>query len=112
MRPLSRTLQVNVEQRYATNGETALVIEELARQSAVPVQKFVVRNDALCGSTIGPFLAGETGIRTVDIGAPQLSMHSIREMCGVDDLGHLVALLKAFYDGFGALDRRLHAEER
>ncbi|KAI3773557.1 hypothetical protein L1987_48087 [Smallanthus sonchifolius] len=60
-----------------------------------------------CGSTIGPILASGTGIRTVDIGAPQLSMDSIREMCAVDDVKHSYEHLKAFYEEFTSLDAKI-----
>lgn len=71
------------------------------------MQDFVVRNDMPCGSTIGPILASGTGIRTVDIGAPQLAMHSIREMCAVDDVKHSYDHLKAFYEEFTHLDAKI-----
>jgi aspartyl aminopeptidase len=63
----------------------------------VPVQSFVVRTDMACGSTIGPITAGHLGVRTVDIGLPTFAMHSIRELAGSQDLGHLVKVLTAFY---------------
>ena len=56
-----------------------------------------MRSDMGCGSTIGPILAANLGCKTVDVGAAQLSMHSIREMCGVDDIGHSYRHFKAFF---------------
>jgi len=100
-------IKFNANQRYATTSETAFVIENLAKKHSIPIQKFAVRNDSPCGSTIGPILSGETGIRTVDIGNPQLAMHSIRETCGVDDTTYCIDLLKAFYSEFTALDKSL-----
>jgi aspartyl aminopeptidase len=72
----------NANQRYATDAVTSFLFRELGERAGLPVQEFVVRSDLGCGSTIGPILSTNTGIRTVDVGAPQLSMHSIREMTG------------------------------
>lgn len=71
------------------------------------LQDFVVRNDMPCGSTIGPILASGVGIRTVDVGAPQLSMHSIREMCAVDDAKHSYEHFKAYFNEFTKLEKKL-----
>ncbi len=66
---------------------------ELAHKRGIPTQEFSIRNDMLCGSTIGPILASGIGCRTLDVGAPQLSMHSIREMCGTKVDHALLAFL-------------------
>ncbi|XP_022770268.1 probable aspartyl aminopeptidase isoform X2 [Durio zibethinus] len=94
----------NANQRYATNAVTSFIFKEIAIKHSLPVQDFVVRNDMPCGSTIGPILASGVGIRTVDVGAPQLSMHSIREMCAVDDVKHSYEHFKAFFQEFSNLD--------
>eukprot|EP00898_Chlorokybus_atmophyticus_P004437 jgi/Chlat1/4995/Chrsp32S04971 len=100
-------IKTNANQRYATNAVTACLFRELARRHNLPTQEFVVRNDMPCGSTIGPIIASHTGIRTVDVGIPQLAMHSIREICGTDDLLHAVNHFKALFEEFTALDEQL-----
>lgn len=78
-------IKTNSNQRYTTNGETGFIVRELARQNKLPIQEFCVRNDCPCGSTIGPIISTRTGVRTVDAGMPQLSMHSCREVMGIAD---------------------------
>jgi aspartyl aminopeptidase len=70
----------------------------------VPLQRFVIRTDLACGSTIGPITAAQLGIRAVDVGNPMLSMHSCREACGATDVPKLIAVLAAFFgtDAVGA----------
>ena len=90
-------MKCNSNQRYATEGVSSAWFEMLCKKTDVPVQKFVVRSDLGCGSTIGPITAANLGIRTIDVGNPMLSMHSIREMAGAKD--HL-PLIKAFKEFF------------
>ncbi|MGB0112529.1 MAG: M18 family aminopeptidase [Ilumatobacteraceae bacterium] len=89
-------IKVNSNQRYATSASTAAAFQEACERADVPWQVFVSRNNMPCGSTIGPITATRLGIATVDVGVPQLSMHSARELCGVDDPIHLAAALHAF----------------
>jgi aspartyl aminopeptidase len=89
-------LKVNANQRYATDAPGAAAWRRACRDAGVPTQLFVARNTIPCGSTVGPILATRLGIRTVDVGIPVLSMHSARELCGVEDPGHLAAAATAF----------------
>lgn len=97
-------------QRYATSGPTAFFVRELARREGVPLQSYIVRNDMPCGSTIGPILSANTGVRAVDVGMPQLSMHSIRETMGAADLTYASRLLLAFYRDFREVDSELKVD--
>lgn len=101
-------MKTNSNQRYTTNSVTGFIVREIARKSGIaPVQEFVVRNDCPCGSTIGPILSSNTGIRTVDAGMPQLSMHSCREVMGIVDLTNGFDLFKAFFKHFREIDDHL-----
>ena len=72
------------------------IFAEACEQAGVPLQRYVHRADLPCGSTIGPISAARTGIATVDVGAPQLSMHSAREMMAAADLDSYARALGAF----------------
>jgi len=60
------------------------------------MQRFVTRTDLACGSTVGPMTSALTGATTVDFGAPMLSMHSARELCGAQDPAMYAGALAAF----------------
>ncbi|MEY4657144.1 MAG: putative family aminopeptidase 2 [Actinomycetota bacterium] len=90
-------VKTNVSQRYATSPRSIVPIVRAASTAGVNLQTFSSRNNIACGSTIGPITATRIGIETVDIGVPQLSMHSIREMCGTKDPIDLIALLNAYF---------------
>jgi aspartyl aminopeptidase len=88
-------IKSNVNQSYATDGATAAEFELFCEEAGFTPQRFVVRSDLPCGSTIGPITAAELGVPTVDVGAPMLSMHSCREMCGTLDVHLSVEAFKA-----------------
>lgn len=103
-------IKVNANQRYATTAVTSLIFKEIAKKDNVPVQEFVVRNDSPCGSTIGPMLSAHLGVRTVDIGNAQLSMHSIREQAGAHDFDHAIKLFKSFFNNLANTDKQVYVD--
>lgn len=102
-------IKINANQRYVTDSVSAAILRVIAANASppVPLQDFIVRQDGLCGSTIGPMIASKAGIKTIDIGAPQLSMHSIRETCGVIDLLQYKFLFAAFLNEYTKLSQDL-----
>ena len=100
----------NANMKYATTAATAALVIELAKRHDIPLRHFVTRNDFPCGSTIGPYLSSR-GLRTLDLGISQLSMHSIREMCGVRSLAIAQSLFSAFYSNeFVDIDNELNID--
>ena len=90
-------IKLNAQQRYATSGATAALFRDLCARAEVPVQHYANRTDLPCGSTIGPIASTLLGIRTVDVGNPMLSMHSVRELAGAKDPAMMTRVLTSFY---------------
>lgn len=86
-------VKINSNQRYATSSRTQGRFVQCARATNVPTQTFITRSDMGCGSTIGPISSTRLGIETIDVGVPQLAMHSIRELCGTKDAYGLYRIL-------------------
>ncbi|KAB5558295.1 peptidase M18 [Coniochaeta sp. 2T2.1] len=85
-------IKINANQRYATNSPGIVLVKEAARP---------------CGSTIGPMLSAKMGVRTLDLGNPQLSMHSIRETGGSADVEHGIGLFDSFFRNFAELEGKI-----
>ena len=83
--------------RYATDAAAQAVFTALCRQAGVPVQHFFNRSDMAGGSTLGNIANAHVSMNTVDIGLPQLAMHSCFETAGVKDTDYLVQAMAAFY---------------
>jgi aspartyl aminopeptidase len=91
-------IKINANQRYATNSFTSAVFKQLCNDVGAKYQTFVARTDLGCGSTIGPVIAADLGVDTIDIGVPTFGMHSIRELAGSEDAFELAKVLTHFYE--------------
>jgi len=90
-------IKTNANQHYSTNANTAARFIQLCKQAKVPYQEYSHRTDLGCGSTIGPTLAAQLGMPTVDVGNPMWAMHSIRESAGAIDHGYMIDVLKQHF---------------
>lgn len=104
------TIKTNSNQRYATTAVTAALFHQIADAAGIKIQDVMVRNDSTCGSTIGPISAQGLGMRTIDLGVPQLSMHSCREMMGTNSIAELRKVCQTFFDKFAEIDAKTHVD--
>ncbi|THV08659.1 aspartyl aminopeptidase [Dendrothele bispora CBS 962.96] len=102
-------IKTNAKQRYTSDAIGSFIVKKLIENKGGKVQDYEVRNDMACGSTVGPHLS-TIGVRTVDVGAPMLSMHSIRETAGSGDVQSCIDLFSALFEGFTDLDQKLVVE--
>lgn len=83
-------IKFNASQKYCTDGVSAAMFREICQRADVPVQTFVNRSDMAGGSTLGNISNTQVALNTVDIGLPQLAMHSPYETAGIKDTEYLV----------------------
>lgn len=92
-------LKHHAAQKYTTDGVSEAVFKKLCKGCGVPVQEYVNHSDVAGGSTLGNISNTQFSVRSVDIGLPQLAMHSAYETMGCADEDYLVKLAQAFYGG-------------
>jgi aspartyl aminopeptidase len=90
-------IKTNANQRYSTNADTAARFITLCERAGVPYQQYAHRTDLGCGSTIGPIVASNLGVPSVDVGSPMWAMHSIRESAGVADHQAMTSVLTELF---------------
>lgn len=90
-------IKFNANQKYCTDGVSAAMFKSLCKKAGVPYQTFTNRSDILGGSTLGNISNTKVALNTVDIGLPQLAMHSPYETAGVKDTWYLIQAVEKFY---------------
>jgi aspartyl aminopeptidase len=83
---------------YSTDSYASAVFKGICEKAGVPCQTFVNRSDLRGGTTIGPITAGKLNIPVIDMGAPVLSMHSIRELASVKDNEYTIKAFTEFFN--------------
>jgi len=84
-------------QQYTTDAWSEGYFTDLCREAGVPVQRYHNRSDIPGGSTLGNLSTAQIPARTIDIGLPQLAMHSAYETAGTKDTWYMIEALKSFY---------------
>ena len=90
-------IKFNAGQKYCTDGISAAMFRDICQKAQVPVQTFTNRSDMAGGSTLGNISNTRVALNTVDIGLPQLAMHSPYETAGTNDTEYLIKAAEKFF---------------
>ena len=90
-------IKYNAAQHYTSDGVSAALFQLICEEAGAPYQRYANRADMAGGSTLGSSANTQVSLTTVDIGLPQLAMHSAWETAGAEDTSSLVRALTAFY---------------
>lgn len=84
-------------QKYTTDAVSAAVMKKICTEAGVPFQNYANRSDIAGGSTLGNISTAHISVSSVDVGLPQLAMHSAVETAGVKDAEYAIKAFKVFY---------------
>ncbi|KAF3163023.1 hypothetical protein EYR41_003424 [Orbilia oligospora] len=87
-----------------TDAVSTSILKSIAEKSDAVLQMFQIRNDSRSGGTVGPMLSSAMGVRAIDAGIAQLSMHSIRATVGSLDPGLGVKIFAGFFEHYEEVD--------
>ena len=90
-------IKINANCKYMTDADSSAVFQMICQRANVPCQMFVNHSDVAGGSTLGNILTSQLDLRGIDMGAPQLAMHSCRETAAVADHLYTIAAFNTFY---------------
>ena len=83
---------------YTTDAVTSSLFKGICNYAKVPYQDFACRSDMRCGATLGGISQSHVGVDSIDIGLPQLAMHSTNETIGSKDVFYMYKALLEFYN--------------
>lgn len=101
-------IKENASQRYTTDAFSRAVFTKICKDAGVPVQFFANRSDMPGGSTLGNLSNIQVSVHAVDIGLPQLAMHSSYETAGVEDTGWAIEGIKAYYSSHFVIEDEMN----
>ncbi|MDD4781377.1 MAG: M18 family aminopeptidase [Tissierellia bacterium] len=91
-------IKYNANQKYTTDGISAAIFKNYCNKANVPYQNYTNPSNIPGGSTLGNIASTQVSIKMVDIGIPQLSMHSSYETAGIKDTYYMIKVLEEFYN--------------
>lgn len=90
-------IKYSANQKYTTDAVSGAIMRAICKEADVPYQTFANRSDMLGGSTLGNISQSQVALNTVDIGLPQLAMHSPYETAGAKDTAYLIEAAKVLF---------------
>lgn len=91
-------VKAHAGQKYTSDAVSVAIFRSICEKAGVPVQFFANRSDEAGGSTLGNISSTRVSLNAVDIGLPQLGMHSAYETAGIRDTEYMVKALETFYN--------------